>query len=203
MKYLTSSIDNYSNNEINDFLESIYYQKKEKIKKIKQATRFKQSIVGEILLKKLLETYNIDYLNSNFETNAWGKSYIKESGIFFNMSHSYDYVICAISKKEIGIDIEKIREANIKNAKIFATENEQKYISTINGKNNTRLFEIYTLKEAYYKTLNCSLAKVKNVEFSIDGEKIHCSDKNVRCKLIRDIPGYIIAICETKNYTNV
>ena len=53
--------------------------------------------------------------------------------IYYNISYSYDYVICIISNKEIGIDIEKIRKTNINTKKIFATKIEQNYSSRANN----------------------------------------------------------------------
>ena len=56
--------------------------------------------------------------------------------IYYNISYSYDYVICIISNKEIGIDIEKIRKTNINTKKIFATKIEQNYKNIICSDNN-------------------------------------------------------------------
>ena len=36
-----------------------------------------------------------------------GKPYFKNSVIYFNYSHSKNYIACAISNKEVGIDIEE------------------------------------------------------------------------------------------------
>ena len=105
MKYIVDNINNYTEEEVNNFLNKIYTYKKEKIKKIVSNNAKKRSIVSEILLKKLLLEYNINYSLLNFSINNNGKPYIKDNRLFFNISHSNDYVAVAISNYEIGIDI--------------------------------------------------------------------------------------------------
>ena len=203
MKYLISSIDDYSEDEICKFLPIIYDSKRKRIEKFVNKTRLKQSVVGEILLRNLLKTYGINYSKSFFETNMAQKPYIKNCNVFFNISHSSNYVICVTSENNVGVDIEKIRKINTNDIKFFATKNEQNYILSDDKSIYERAFIIYTLKESYYKLLNCTLDEAKKTEFSIAGDTIICSNNNVKCKLIKDLPNYIIAICEIKNYTNV
>ena len=145
------------------------------------------------LLKILLKNYyNINYKDIEIITNQYGKPYIKDMKIYYNISYSYDYVICIISNKEIGIDIEKIRKTNINTKKIFATKIEQNYIG-----NYEKLFKIFTLKEAYFKMLGTDLKKMKNIEFNILNKNIICSDNNIITKQIK-FHNYIISICEKK-----
>lgn len=194
-----SNINNYDNKELHKFYNEIYEYKKKKIDKYIKFDNKLRSIIGELLLKCILEKkYNIQYKDVVFKINKYGKPYIENYNIYFNISHSQDYVICALSNKEIGIDIEKIRPVNVNVINCFATEKEKKYIFKNNNEIYKHLFEIYTLKEAYFKMQGTNLDNLKSVEFTIKDNKIKCSDKNVYMNLKSDIKNYVIAICEKK-----
>ena len=112
-----------------------------------------------------------------------------------HICHSFNYVITIISDKEIGIDIEKIRKTPVNVINQFATKKEKEYILSSNNINE-KIFEIYTLKEAYFKMLGKNLNDILSVEFRISKDKVICSDKNVNAGFIKDIDGYIISYCE-------
>jgi len=193
MKLLIENIKKYNKINYIFFLFQIKKEKKIKIKKLLKKEDKQRSILGEKLLIEGLKYYNINYKKNNITTNEYGKPYI--NGIYYNISHKNDYVICALDKNEIGIDIEKIRKININNINQYTTENEKKYILENNNYIYERAFEIYTLKEAYFKMKGTNLNNIKNIEFTIKNNKIKCSDKTVNLKLIKYIENYVIAIC--------
>ena len=94
-------------------------------------------------LKEILKEYHIDY---DIFYNEYGKPYIKNNPIYFNISHSGDYIVIIISDKECGIDIEKIRGLNNKIIDKICIDKEKK--SIIDDKTYTK---IWTMKEAYSK----------------------------------------------------
>ena len=196
MKYIVKNINDFNTEDINNFYDKIPKLKKDKISKFKNYESKIRSIIGEIILKELLEKKNISYNSLDYYINEYGKPYLKNDKIFFNISHSFDYVITAISNNEIGIDIEKVRETPIKIINQFATEKEKEYILSSNKNIEERIFKIYTLKEAYFKMLGTNLNNILEVEFIIENDKIYCNDKNVKVGFINDIKGYIIAYCE-------
>jgi 4'-phosphopantetheinyl transferase len=190
VKYIIKNITDYNKKDINDFYNNIPIIKKDKIDKLRNNDDKTRSIIGEILLHKLLGN-NIDYY-----INKYGKPYLKNNNIFFNISHSFNYVITIISENEIGIDIEKIRLTPINTINQFATEKEKEYILSTKDNIEERIFKIYTLKEAYFKMLGTNLNHILEVEFKIENNKVICSDKNVKAGFINDIDGYVIAYCE-------
>ncbi len=71
-------------------------------------------------------------------------------GIFFNISHSGEYVIGVASDTPIGCDIEKMVKAPIKIADRFFYHDEKKYI--LGHKDRDFAFwQLWTLKESYMK----------------------------------------------------
>ena len=195
MLYRFKNINDFDLESIDKFYNEIYSSKRKRIAKYRKRERYLSAVAGEILLAELLEDiYKIDYSSLEFEINMYGKPYLKQQDIYFNISHSYDMVILAVADKEIGVDIEKIRDTSYETVNIFATEKEQRYI--FSSKHNTlkRLFEIYTLKEAYFKYLGTDLYNLKSVEFKINNGQVFCSDNKVEVKLLNNIEGYVGAI---------
>lgn len=187
---IIKNINNYSDNLLDNF--NVISPKKEKLAKIKDKKNKNLSILGEYILAKLLKKYyKINYQNLIIKYNDNNKPYINNYKIYYNISHSHDYVCVITSNYECGIDIEKIRKVDLNVIKSFATLKEQKYINN----SYKRLFEIYCLKEAYLKMNGFKLADINNVVFIITKKKIICSDSKVKCKLIYH-KNYIVAICE-------
>lgn len=189
IKYLISNINDYNFNEL-----CISPRINNKINNMTNINRKKQTIIGDINLSYLIDDYN----NKIIIYNKYGKPYIKDEDIYFNISHSYDYVISIISNKEIGVDIEKIRNIDKDSLKYFATENEIKYILSSNKDINKRAFEIYTLKEAYFKMLGTNLNNILDIEFNIINNKVKSNINDINIGVINDIDGYIISYCEKK-----
>ena len=69
--------------------------------------------------------------------------------IFFNISHSSNYVACVIGNRPVGIDIEKARKGRQNLAKRFFDVSEAEWIKECDS--DQRFFRIWTLKEAYGK----------------------------------------------------
>lgn len=189
---LYKNINDISINELNEFYNIIHNDKKIKINKITDKRNKYMSILGEYLLSQLLKEYcNIDYSNLIFQYNDNGKPFISNYSIYFNISHSHEFVVCIISDKECGIDIELIRQVPVNTIKSFASENEQKYI--LKKDIYKRIFEIYTLKEAYIKMNGLNLTNINDAEFKINNNTISSSDNTAHYYLDYSIKEYIIA----------
>ena len=127
------------------------------------------------LLKKVLEENNI---KDEIVYNAYGKPYLKNNEVYFNISHSHDLTVLVISDSEVGIDVEKITMRKKVIAKV-CNEEEQKLIKTAGD------FTImWVKKESYVKYLGIGIAYGLN---NVDTLKI----KNFIIKKFED---YYIAI---------
>lgn len=196
MKYVYDNINNYSLEEYKLFLKKIKKEKQNKILKILKDDDKKRCILGEILLINLLNKLNIDYNSITIMKNKYGKPFIEDSNIFFNISHSKDFVVCAISKNEIGIDIEKIRDTKDSIINQFATKKEKQYINELKKQYNKRAFEIFSLKESYFKCIGTNLNHIKEIEFELNNNIITSNKNNFIFTISKEIDNYIIAICE-------
>jgi len=96
-----------------------------------------------------------------FNKGENGKPFLKNFPSFhFNISHTKNAVLIAVSDSPIGTDIEIIRpydEKLLKVAKRFFLPKEFEYIAIEEGRQSNRFFEIWTRKEAYAKYLGTGL----------------------------------------------
>lgn len=112
-----------------------------------------QTLAGKIILGEMIKT---EYGIENFVVNTGknGKPYTDVC--YFNISHSEDYLACAISENEIGIDIEVLRDIKPRNYYKLFSENESKYVNFSNT--SQRYLMIWTRKEALLKAKGERLA---------------------------------------------
>jgi len=103
-------------------------------------------------LKILSEYLNVDEKSLVVLRDRFGKPYLKDyPETHFNISHTKGAIVCAVSDKQVGIDIEGLRKVNYKIAEKYFTEAEKEYIfSEVKGQDD-RFIEVWTKKEAYVK----------------------------------------------------
>ena len=114
--------------DINKEYPQLSQYRKEKIKKLKQEKDKKLSLGAELLLIKAIKTYYPKtVLPLEIETNQFGKPMIKGAdNLNFNLAHSQDIAVCAISDKPLGVDTEHISRVSEKIRDRYFTENEKK-----------------------------------------------------------------------------
>lgn len=107
-------------------------------------------LAAELLLRKALLEDGIDQFEISY--GAHGKPYINHAGIYFNLSHSGERVLCAVSNKEVGCDVEQIADIDLEIAKQFFCNEEYEQICTQKKEEQQNLFyRIWTRKESYMK----------------------------------------------------
>ena len=109
----------------------------------------KESLVARLMLNKALTEldageYSVVYSDDD-------KPVLKsKKGLFFNISHSDDYVALALSDVEVGCDIQEIRPYNPKVAVRHYCENETAMIENSDDKDDT-FIRLWALKESILK----------------------------------------------------
>ena len=151
-------LDNYLQTLSNDEITRVnsFYFKKDKIR----------YIAARGVLRSILGRYNhIKPKTINFVYGKLGKPYLITNqniqNLYFNISHSYNYFVCAITKNiDIGVDIERCQ--NISDLEEIAAHffSEHEYIdlqNLFNDKKHDYFYKVWTLKEAFVKTLGFGL----------------------------------------------
>ena len=105
-------------------------------------------LFGKLLLIEALKHHNIeDNIWDLISYNAHKRPYFTADGYDFNISHSGEYVLCAIGKNiRLGIDIEINRERNFNDFQNLMTATQWNEIN--NSENPIQTFYKYwTIKE--------------------------------------------------------
>ncbi len=118
-----------------------------------------------------------------------GKPHFKDLKNFhFNISHSYDLQAIAIGECEVGVDVERLRKADLRIAKRF-TETERGYILEQDCDN--RFFEVWTKKEAYLKYKGVGLSG------GLNSFNVFDIPETLNTFVVGD---YIISVCSNKEF---
>ncbi len=113
-------------------------------------------------LRIILGTYlECHPLSIDFQVNAYGKPYLLGHPVHFNVSHSGDYALIALSESPIGIDLELIREdfdwQEI--APLCCTASEWQWLNQFSTVEARQCFyALWTRKEAYTKARGLGLS---------------------------------------------
>jgi len=120
-----------------------------------------RSLTANILIRYIIvKKLKLNNLDIHFGKNKYGKPYLlNHENFYFNLSHSGVWVVCAISNKAIGIDIEEVKAIEISVAKRFFSPQEVDDLFSYTGKDRLIYFyDLWTLKESYIKAEGKGLA---------------------------------------------
>lgn len=109
------------------------------------------SLLGRVLLVKGMEKMNYKFDKSSINYTIFNKPYTNNDNLNFNISHSGEIVLCALTNiGDIGIDVEKINPVIISKFKSQMTDNEWDLVS---GSEDVEcsFFNYWTRKEAVMK----------------------------------------------------
>ncbi len=184
--------------DFDNLINNISDYRKTKLNSYKFEQDKKLCLLSTLLLDHALKKYGFEEKHMKYSTNAYGKPFFINAALYFSISHSGDYAMVVISDKQIGCDIQQIKEVNIKIADRFFSPAEQEYI-----KNTDDFFKIWTLKESLIKAVGKGLAIPLNA-FTIEGlgnKEPYCEYEGEKYifKEYNKINGYCISVCEKIN----
>ena len=130
-------------------LESVNDSQKEKAFKFNNEVDQIRSLASSYLMNKLSK--------EPLAFNDMGKPFYK-NGPCFNVSHSGQYIVMAVSKKDIGVDIEENKEKDMSSLIRIFNEAEAKMI-----KEHADFYYLWCAKESLIKCLGSSVSKIKEV----------------------------------------
>ena len=160
-------------------------------------------LYGELMIRQVLKKqFSIKNEEIKLLKNDAGKPYIKGFPIHFNISHAGDFVVCVFSEQAVGIDIEQIKEIDLKIAQRFFCQHEyEDLLAKQESEQLDYFYSLWTLKESYIKWLGTGLSTPLNSFcFSIAGTEILCADENhgVTTSFKQfHIEGYKLSVCFT------
>lgn len=140
-------------------------EKKTRIEKFKFPEDKMRSAAGDMLARQMIsEQCGLPPEKIIFRTNEYGKPFAEKADAHFSISHSEDYVLCAVNSTPIGADIEKIRDIPNSLIQKICTENEQRYIFETADCISENFFKIWVSKEAYFKFTGTGIKDLKSID---------------------------------------
>lgn len=115
---------------------------------------------GELLIRRYVaQKFDKANYEIQFAKNRYGKPYLQgfQKNFHFNISHAGNYIACAYDNKQVGIDIEKVRNLDI--ARNFFSRNEcEQLYNIVEHERIDYFFNLWTLKESYVKAVGKGLS---------------------------------------------
>ena len=144
-----------------------------------------RSLHAYLLLKCALAKNGV--VNFEFAINGNGKPYLKgQKDVFFNISHSADRVMCAVSDGEVGCDVQEISHVREGFAERFFAPEE-----AISVKSDEDFYRFWTLKESVAKAKGVPFMEVCKIPLETSAANMHT--KHFTCD------GYSFAVCAEKD----
>ena len=118
-----------------------------------------RTLFGDLLVRTVLAKHTgIAPDQLCFDKGQFGKPVLRSAPFCFNLSHSGDYAVCAVSDAECGADIEQPRPVRRDFAARFFHPDETAFLQTCPADSYPIfLCRLWTLKEAYLKGLGREL----------------------------------------------
>jgi len=124
-----------------------------------------------------------------FGYRADGKPFLSNyPGIYFNLSHCQDVVVCALSGSEVGVDVEKVMDYDDELVRATCNDDEYRWVTVspdprIRAK---RFTELWTQKESVVKWrgtgLNCDQKEILNFCLPGDLDVNLCTTSHYSCE---------------------
>lgn len=119
--------------------------------------------------------------------NQYGKPFLNDHpDVHFNLSHTADAIVCAVSDRQVGIDMEKKRKVNLRVMNRLFTENERAFVLASDHNQDDRFTKVWIMKEAYVKYTGKGLHQAFDTFDVLNMPGITTFEHN----------GYNIAVCQ-------
>lgn len=141
-------------NKIKVLLNDISIERKNRIIKFYFTKDKVRCLLAEALVRyALCDKYSFKYEKIIFGYSKYGKPLLaSDNNIHFNLSHSGEWVVCAIGDTLMGIDVEEMRNTQLPSVCKSFSEQEIQFLDNMPKENQVEAFyRIWTLKESFVK----------------------------------------------------
>ena len=122
-----------------------------KLARLKNPVLRKRALCSELLLRYALRDRGFELSGPlALAVGDYGKPYLTDHSCCFSLSDSGSALLCALSDREIGADLQQLTPVNVPLMRRFYTEDEQKYV-LFSADRDAAFTEIWTKKESYCK----------------------------------------------------
>lgn len=154
------------------------------------------------LLVRGLSLRGVDPYSARFAYGEHGKPYVEGADVFFNLSHSGRFAVCAIADCPVGVDVQEVSRADEKLMKRVCTQREYAYLSSFGFGATKEFFRLWCAKESAMKYLGSGLSlSPAKIEITLGGTIGAAVDGRESGLYFREYPlsGYALTACSGKN----
>ncbi len=131
---------------------------------------------------KLLDALATAYPLPEIKTTEHGKPYF-DGDVHFNLSHSGEYVLCAIGDAELGADVQKVTSVRENVVKNYFSVQEQEAMNGLSERDREKKFSsIWTQREATAKLSGRGIGEILEASRSRNEECNENTACNPACK---------------------
>ncbi|MGG4398229.1 4'-phosphopantetheinyl transferase superfamily protein [Paenibacillus thiaminolyticus] len=138
-----------------------------------------RSLLAEVLARRIIgERTGLANSRIEFHYNSYGKPELaSELRLYFNITHSGEWIACAVHDAEVGIDVEQIKSIDLSVARRFFSAEEYEQLENEPPEGKLKLFyDLWTLKESYVKL------RGQGLSIPLDSFSVHKADQG-ECSL--------------------
>ncbi len=177
------------------------YIKKYDYSNLKHGERKKSETVNgrELLKTAVLREFGVDSDTLTIAKGEHGKPYFSDrEDIFFNISHSGDFVAVAVGECSLGIDIQVVRSVRERMIDKLCNNDEKQFISNCFDKDKAFII-LWSLKESYIKAIGKGMSfSMSDINFKLEYFKDEAeggfSNRSGRY-FVRDYGEFVLAVC--------
>ncbi|MFO7817394.1 MAG: 4'-phosphopantetheinyl transferase superfamily protein [Desulfovibrionales bacterium] len=149
---------------------------RERARRFKFIKDYKLYVTGKVLARKIIAgKYKIRPEDIRFACDEFDRPFLrcpKPGNFDFNLSHSGDYVVLAVSNRRVGVDIEKVKPIDLEVSRECFHKKEIAYLYAGSQDELNRFYRIWTLKESFVKAVGRGLSyPLKSFYFLFDYAK--------------------------------
>lgn len=136
-------------------------EKQNRLKQYIRPVDARRSLLGELLIRmEIIKLFGMENHEIKFGHNEYEKPFIPGiANYHFNVSHSGEWVVCAINNTQVGVDIEKVTPIDMEIASRFFAKEEYHRLLAQDTENQLAFFyDLWTAKESYIKAIGKGLS---------------------------------------------
>ena len=161
----------------------------------KEEAAFQRHLAKKLLFWAMEREYGADAALLSIEKGEHGKPRFTNHSAEFSLSHCRGYVCCAASTKQIGADVECLREYDPRLAQRICTAGELRTLETC-SRQDRALTALWTLKESRMKLSGRGISfGFQNAAFLWEGGSFRPAEEGISAMTLEPFPDVFLSVC--------
>jgi 4'-phosphopantetheinyl transferase len=153
-----------TDDEFYELVSGLRPETAQRVARVKHRESAVRALLSEILARSVLADHSgVSPSELEFSVGEHGKPGLVGSPWHYNISHSGEWVVCAVSELQpVGVDVERVREANLRVAQRFHPRELERIMQTPPAERDRVFFKIWTAKESFLKAVGIGISLALN-----------------------------------------